>query len=286
MTSSELSDGKRRGKGSGRRSERSSTGAPAEASDVLANISLRDVANTAKTAFAIAKEAISMLNVEEKMFRKDVFLQTPLQTGAMGASQTPWTSLGLLDQPAQGVALNQRTGDSIECKDMDVKWCLNPSNGGAVSTKPSWVRLVVIQDTEFNGGNTPGYTTMSAASLQPYLLQLYSNASGGAVGAGGGAQGPMACFLSGILYDFQPRFRLLMDEYVLIDPVVENKAKIIERKLRHRAKITFSPGSTVSSTIATEAMFQMIDPTIGLFPTGAGAACAVSFSSELKFIDN
>lgn len=78
------------------------------------------VADMARSAYRIGLEIKDMINTEHKQYLSR-------STGAVGTYQISYngTTPVILNDPAQGVASNQRTGDSIKCQTLTLRFTLN-----------------------------------------------------------------------------------------------------------------------------------------------------------------
>jgi len=269
-------NGSRKGGGStSKGSERQLNGV-----EYLGNMKLSQVYDVAEKGVQLAKMALAELNPELKCNTIPTVSITPLQ-GAFAASQSPWSTCIILDAPAQGVADNQREGDSIEGKDIEITFQARSSQPGQVGTSssPTLWRICVIQDMEAGGGNVaPVQVSLSTAAIQPSLLQTYSAAAG--------VTSPMASFSSPINYDFEPRFRVLYDETVLINPATDQCAKTWITKVRHRQHVQFYAGTTTQTNISTQLLVQAINPLTGLYPAALANCCTLDATARFYFIDN
>lgn len=287
----------RRGQSSGKRGKGSSSAARAlsNGDDVLANVSLRDVATTAKVAFDVAKEAIAMLNPEEKVYE---VVSTSASCSALaagvwaGANTNPFAAGLILDQPAQGDGENQRSGDSIEGKGIELRLSAaavsgqtNTANPGTVSSQSTSFRFIVIQDTGAGARVTAGGQESIAAAgtaLFNDLLALYA-----AQGSSAWAYAAWANFTSAIEYEYKPQYRVLLDEIVNIDPTAGGM-KFWERefKIPHKQVKMFADGTQTTADISTQLLVMTFCPTTGTWNTTSATGGSYSAFSRFRYIDN
>jgi len=230
----------------------------------LAATTLGEVGALAADALRVAKQALAELNAEEKAF--DV-------VGGPTAPITPFAANAfgqgtILDNPAQGVADNQREGDSLEGRSLDIIFRVTQATTtNTLSTKPTTFRIMVVRDREPAGG-----ATLIAGN---YETQLFATS--------GSAQ---LMFVSPQGYDFEPRYSILYDEIVTLVPSSTLVEKTWTVPIRHKEKIHFNGGTQNSTTSNTQLFWIGMDASTGAAITAANASCSFSYYSRFRYVDN
>jgi len=174
------------------------------------------------------------------------------------------TTFILLSNPAQGDNIEERIGEEITAKYLNVKIQARHSTGSANELR--W-RMIIFWDMQ-NNGVGPGLTTSVDANTALLDNNIVTN-----------------LFLAPLNYRCKQRYHVLMDKVFAQNPQSTSvlACKFIKKNLNlGGAKVKFSgTGSTVTN-IPSRALYVWMYA----FSTAAADESAVAFSSRLWFTDD